>query len=67
MRNFVAKNDFNRASTHRDRKNDYNRDWDLENELELYEDSTTNGDNNQGVSDESEEGSKPISFVTTTS
>lgn len=34
MRNFVAKNDFNRASTHRDRKNDYNREWNLENELD---------------------------------
>lgn len=34
MRNFVAKNDFNRASTHRDRKNDYNREWNLEDELD---------------------------------
>lgn len=34
MRNFVAKNDFNRAATHRDRKNDYSREWSLEDELD---------------------------------
>jgi len=39
MRNFVAKNDFNRASTHRDKKNDYSRSWDLEDELDLFEDN----------------------------
>lgn len=38
MRNFVAKNDFNKGSVHRDRKNDYTRQWDLEEELD-YEDS----------------------------
>ncbi|MCJ8478710.1 hypothetical protein MOO17_11775 [Escherichia coli] len=34
MRNFVVKNDFNKASVHRDRKNDYSRQWDLEDELD---------------------------------
>lgn len=52
MRNYVAKNDFNRASAHRDKKNDYSRNWDLDEELD-YDDtkdlganpgrSTTNG------------------------
>lgn len=36
-RNFVVKHDFNRASTHRDRKNDYNRAWDIDDEMEDYE------------------------------
>lgn len=34
MRNFVVKNDFNKASVHRNRKNDYSRQWDLEDELD---------------------------------
>lgn len=34
MRNFVVKNDFNKASVHKDRKNDYSRSWDLEDELD---------------------------------
>ena len=34
MRNFVVKNDFNRASAHRDKKNDYSRNWDLNEELD---------------------------------
>ena len=33
MRNFVAKHDFNRASTHRSLKQ-YSRHWDLESEME---------------------------------
>lgn len=33
--NFVAKNDFNRASTHRDRKNDYSRKDKIELDDEL--------------------------------
>lgn len=37
MRNFVAKNDFNRASTHRDKKNDYTRSWDIEDEWDFEE------------------------------
>lgn len=39
MRNFVVKHDSNRASTHKDEKNDYSREWDLNSELDLYEDS----------------------------
>ncbi|BBK09296.1 hypothetical protein [Klebsiella phage 05F01] len=27
MRNFVIKNDYNRSSVHRDKKNDYSRQW----------------------------------------
>lgn len=38
MRNFVAKHDFNRASTHKDHKNDYSREWDLKSHLDEYED-----------------------------
>lgn len=30
MRNFVVKNDFNKSSVHRDKKNDYSRQWDME-------------------------------------
>ncbi|WNL63188.1 hypothetical protein [Citrobacter phage Tr1] len=37
MRNYVAKHDFNRASVHRDRKHDYSRNWDLE--QEMYDDT----------------------------
>lgn len=37
MRNYVAKNDFNRSSIHRDKKNDYSRKWDLDEELD-YDD-----------------------------
>lgn len=44
MRNYVAKNNFNRSSTHRDRKNDYTRDWDLDEEL-YYDDRKDLGAN----------------------
>lgn len=37
MRNFVVKHDFNRSATHRDRKNDYTRSWDLEEEMDEYD------------------------------
>lgn len=33
MRNFVVKNDYNRSSRHRDKKNDYSRQWSVEEEL----------------------------------
>lgn len=56
MRNFVAKNDFNRATTHRDRKNDYTREWNLSEELEDNE-NDTNGDLNKSISDAREEDS----------
>lgn len=42
MRNYVAKNDFNRSSVHRDKKNDYSRNWDLDEELD-YDDGKDMG------------------------
>jgi len=54
MRNFVVKNDFNRSSTHRDKKNDYTRNWDLEEELS-YDDGKDLGANpGRGAADGSE-------------
>lgn len=57
MRNFVVKNDFNKSSVHRDRKNDYSRQWDLEDEL--YDDREDVGRDSCGSpTDGSEEGSE---------
>ncbi len=39
IRNFVVKHDYNRASTHKDEKNDYSREWDFKSELDLYGES----------------------------
>lgn len=47
MRNFVAKNDFNRSSVHRDKKNDYSRNWDLDEELD-YDDGKELGADSGG-------------------
>lgn len=56
MRNFVVKNDFNRSSYHKDKKNDYTRAWNLEEEL--YDDREDVGrDPNGGSTDGSEEDS----------
>ena len=54
MRNFVVKNDFNRSSYHKDKKNDYTRAWNLEEEL--YDDREDVGrDPSGGSTDGSEE------------
>ena len=55
MRNYVAKHDFNRASVHRDRKHDYSRNWDLDEEL-TYDDRKDLGANSgRSATDGSEE------------
>lgn len=54
MRNFVAKNDFNRASAHRDKKNDYSRNWDLEEELSHDDRKTVGTDSGRSTTDGSE-------------
>ena len=43
MRNFVVKNDYNKGSFHRDKKNDYSRVWKDEDYIESLE--TNNVDN----------------------
>lgn len=54
MRNYVAKHDYNRASAHRDKKNDYTRNWNIEEELNDY--NTTMGrDLDESETDGSEE------------
>lgn len=57
MRNFVVKNDFNKSSVHRDRKNDYSRQWDLEDELDDYREDVGR-DSCGSPTDGSEEGSE---------
>lgn len=54
MRNFVVKNDFNKSSVHKDRKNDYSRYWDLDEELE-YDDRENLGRNPEGSSTDGSE------------
>ena len=53
MRNFVCKNDFNRASVHRDKKNDYSRSWDLEEELSYDEGNNLGRDTRECTADDS--------------
>lgn len=54
MRNFVVKNDHNRAATHRDRKNDYSREWDLDEELSYDDGSDMGTDLGRGTANASE-------------
>lgn len=55
MRNFVAKNNHNRSSVHCDKKNDYTRNWDLDEELSLYDRRADGGDIDECKTDGSEE------------
>ena len=54
MRNYVAKHDYNRASVHKDRKNDYTRNWNIEEELDDY-DRTVGADLDESETNGSEE------------
>ncbi|UYL04774.1 hypothetical protein EBOKLHFM_00178 [Klebsiella phage KP13-26] len=54
MRNYVAKHDYNRASAHRDKKNDYTRNWNIEEELNDYN-RTMGRDLDESETDGSEE------------
>lgn len=54
MRNFVAKNDFNRSSVHRDKKNDYSRNWDLDEELEYDDGKELGADSGRSATNGSE-------------
>lgn len=56
MRNYVVKNDFNRSSVHKDKKNDYSRDWDLDEELDDVDRENLGGDLGTSTTDGSEEG-----------
>lgn len=55
MRNFVVKNDHNRASAHRDRKNDYSRSWDLNEELDYDDRKDLGANSGRSSTDASEE------------
>ena len=55
MRNFVVKNDYNRASTHRDKKNDYSRNWDLDEELSYDDRKDLGANSGRSATDGSEE------------
>lgn len=57
MRNFVVKNDFNRSSYHRDKKNDYSRKWDLEEELSDDDGKDLGADLGRSTADGSEKDS----------
>ncbi len=54
MRNFVAKNDFNRSSVHRDKKNDYSRNWDLDEELDHDDGKELGADSGRSATNGSE-------------
>lgn len=53
--NFVAKHDFNRSAVHKDKKNDYQRSWSLDDlcegrtEISIEQYERLDGDFNSGI------------------